>query len=513
MRTLNSAKNLASSLGITLIMTLLGFITRKVFVDNVGVEYLGLNGLLQNILGLMTLLEGGFATSVVYNLYKPLAEDDRPKILALLQLYRKVYRYIACGIIVFAICLYPFIGYFIKGGDNLEYVSVVYFLFLFNSVVGYFTAYKWSIINASQQNYKLTAINLAYQVGLSLAKLAILYYTKNYILYLFVEALFGVGYNICIVWKANQLFPYIKTKEKYLLDTATKTNIITNMKALFINKIGGFFMHSTDNIIISAFVGIATTGLYSNYTLITKTVGGIVNQSLNSFSESVGNLIASESSEKIYEVFKTTFFVNFLVVSIPVVVLHNTITPFITWWLGEEYLMGYTTLCVILLNFYIDTMRSTALTFKTKAGIFVKDRYTPLLQGIINLVLSYVFVRYWGLPGVLFATTISILSIGFWQFPRLCYKYVFHQPLWNYFRQYIVYTIVAAVAFALSLFICRLIVVENALLQTLLNGFLSLVIVLLVYYVAFCRTPQYHQLMSYVRIIMPVFFGERDGKA
>ena len=207
MRTLNSAKNLASSLGITLIMTLLGFFTRKVFVDNVGVEYLGLNGLLQNILGIMTLLEGGFATSVVYNLYKPLAEDNRPKILALLQLYRKVYRYIALGIILFALCLYPFIDLFIKDGENLEYVSIVYFIFLFNSVVSYFTAYKWSLVNASQQNYKLTAINLVYQVGLNLAKLAILYYTRNYILYLIVEALFGVGLNICIVWKTNQLFP------------------------------------------------------------------------------------------------------------------------------------------------------------------------------------------------------------------------------------------------------------------------------------------------------------------
>ena len=126
MRTLNSAKNLASSLGITLIMTLLGFFTRKVFVDNVGVEYLGLNGLLHNILGIMTLLEGGFATSVVYNLYKPLAEDDRPKILALLQLYRKVYRYIAVGVVVFALCLYPFIDLIIKDSENLEYISIVF---------------------------------------------------------------------------------------------------------------------------------------------------------------------------------------------------------------------------------------------------------------------------------------------------------------------------------------------------------------------------------------------------
>ena len=503
MRTLNSAKNLASSLGITLIMTLLGFFTRKVFVDNVGVEYLGLNGLLQNILGIMTLLEGGFATSVVYNLYKPLAEDDRPKILALLQLYRKVYRYIALGIIFFALCLYPFIDVFIKGGENLEYVSVVYFIFLFNSVVNYFTAYKWSIINASQQNYKLTTINLIYQVGLNLAKLGILYFTKNYILYLVVEALFGVGLNIGIVWKANQLFPYIRTKEKYLLDVATKTNIITNMKALFINKIGGFFMHSTDNIIISAFVGVASIGLYSNYTLITGTIGNVVNQALNSFSESVGNLIASESSEKVYEVFKTTFFVNFLLAYVPVIILHNTINPFIAWWLGEEYLLGYATLCIILFNFYINTMRNTALTFKTKAGIFVKDRYTPLLQGIINLALSYIFVQYWGLPGVLFATSLSILSIGFWQFPRLCYKYVFHQSLWNYFSRYIVYSLVGILTLVLSLGLCRLVSLDNALLQTLFNAVISIVTLLMVYYIAFHRTVQYRQLILYVQNVLP----------
>lgn len=503
MRTLNSAKNLASSLGITLIMTLLGFFTRKVFVDNVGVEYLGLNGLLQNILGIMTLLEGGFATSVVYNLYKPLAEDNRPKILALLQLYRKVYRYIALGIIVFALCLYPFIDLFIKDGENLKYISIVYFIFLFNSVVGYFTAYKWSIINASQQNYKLTTINLTYQVGLNLTKLAILYFTKNYILYLVVEALFGLGLNYAIVRKANHLFPYIKTKQKYALDTPTKSNIITNMKALFINKIGGYFMHGTDNIIISAFVGVASIGLYSNYTLLTGTIRSIVNQVLNSFSESVGNLIASESSDKVYEVFKTTFFVNFLVASIPVIILHNTITPFISWWLGEKYLLGYATLCVILFNFYIDVMRSTALTFKIKAGIFVKDRYTPLFQGVINLILSYIFVQFWSLTGVLLATSISILSIGFWQFPRLCYKYVFHQSLWKYFQKYSLYSVVAFIALCVSVYLCGLLFVENFFMQALSNALISAMTIIVIYYVSFYKTQQYSYLQRYVHQIFP----------
>lgn len=504
-RTLNSAKNMASSLGISLIMILLGFVTRKVFVDNVGVEYLGLNGLLQNILGIMTLLEGGFATSVVYNLYKPLADDDRPKIVALLQLYRKVYRYIALGIVAFALLLYPFLDIFLKDAKNLEYVTVVYFIFVFNSVIGYLAAYKWSIINASQQTYRLTAINLTYQVGLNLAKLAILYYTKNYILYLVVEALFGVGLNIAFVRKANALFPYIRTKTKYMVEDGVKKNIVSNMKALFINKIGGYFMHSTDNIVISTFVGVGVVGLYSNYTLLTGTITSLANQVLNSFSESVGNLIASETKDKVYEVFRTVFFVNFLTASIPIILMFNTLNPFVRWWLGPEYVLGRATVYIIFLNFYIDIMRSSALTFKVKAGIFRADRWTPFMQGVLNVVLSLWFVHMWGITGVLLATGLSILSIGFWQFPRLCYKHIFKRPLWAYFRAYLCYTAVGAVALALSCGLCSLTPAADGLLEVLQNFFITGVVTAAVYYAFFRRTEPYRQLLVYVRAIVPGF--------
>lgn len=498
MRALNSAKNLISSLGITLTMILLGFLTRKVFVDNIGVEYLGLNGLLQNILGVMALLEGGFATSVVYNLYKPLAENDHPKIIALLQLYKKVYRYIALGICCCALIIYPFLDIFLKDAESLSYVSVVYFIFLFNSIVQYFTAYKWSIINASQKLYKLTTINLVYQVGLNITKLVILYYTQNYILYLVIESIFGIGLNIAIIKTANRLFPYLLTNKKYEVDLPTRRNITMNMKALFLHSVGGYFMHSTDNIVISSFVGVSVVGLYSNYSLILGTIGNMVGQILNSFSEGVGNLIAIESSEKVYHVFQTIFFVNFLVVSVPVIIIHNTITPFIQWWLGHEYILGYTTMCVILINFYINHMRNSALTFKTKSGIFVKDKYTPLLQGIINLVLSLIFVQYWGLTGVLIATAISILSIGFWQFPRLIYKYTFHKPLRNYFQMYLFYTIVGCCTLYISFYFCQFNNTQNLFIHTILNGLISVGCILLFFYLSFHRTTVFKELQVYI---------------
>lgn len=480
----------------------LGFFTRKVFVDNVGLEYLGLNGLLQNILGLMTLLEGGFATSVVYNMYKPLAEDNRPKILALLQLYKRVYRWIALGIAVFSICLYPFIGYFLKDASQLSYVGLIYFIFLFNSIIGYFSAYKWSLINASQQGYKLTTINLVYQIGVSISKLAILYFTRNYILYLVVEALFNVIYNIAVVKRADQLFPYVKDKNKYSLDNETKHSIFTNIKALFINKVGGYFMHSTDNIIISAFVGVASVGLYSNYTLITGLIKSLVNQALDSYSESVGNLIASESTDRVYSVFTSCFFVNFLIVSIPVIILFNVLTPFVDWWLGSEYRLANITVWIILLNFYLDSIRATALTFKMKAGIFVNDRWTPFFQGLINLLLSLLLVKKWSIMGVLLATSISILSIGFWQFPRLCYKFIFRKPLWDYFKRLCFYTSVFIISLVISHLICGLIVVDNCFIRLLINLMVTITITSVIYYFCFHRQKVFQDLCVYINSLI-----------
>lgn len=258
-------------------------------------------------------------------------------------------------------------------------------------------------------------------------------------------------------------------------------------------------MHSTDNIVVSAFIGVGIIGLWSNYTLLTTTVNSFVTQTLNSFSESVGHLIASESKQKVYEVFKTIFFVNFIVVSIPVILMWATLSPFISWWLGSEYELSSVIVGIVLINFYINGMRSSALTFKTKSGIFVKDRWTPLLQGLINLVLSLLLVQRFGLSGVLVATGISILSIGFWQWPRLCYKYVFDQPLRKYFAHYGAYTAVGVLALLLSMWVCSLVTIDSELLNVVWRGVSSLVVVLAVYWLAFGRSDECRDLVGHIK--------------
>jgi O-antigen/teichoic acid export membrane protein len=511
MRTENTRKNLLTGIATTLAMTLLGFFTRRVFVDSVGIEYLGLNGLLTNILAAVSLIEGGFGTSIVFNLYKPLADGNRERIIALVQLYRRVYRLIAAGVLLTGLAIWPFLEVFIKDGEGLRYVSVVFFIFLFNSLVPYFSAHKWALINADQKQWRLAGINLGYQIGLSLAKLAILYFTRNYILYLVVEAIFALGLAAAVALRANRLYPFIVTRTRHRVDPATRRMITRNTGALFLHSLGGYMAHSTDNIVISSFVSVSMVGLYANYTLISSYVNTLLTQALESFSAGVGNLVATESSGRVYAVFRTIFLVNFLVISIPVIVLANIITPFITWWLGSEYVLGRATVVVILLNLFIFGMRSSALTFKVRSGIFVQDRFSPLIQGVVNLALSLWWVQLWGITGVLAATTVSVLAVGFWQYPRLIYKYTFHRPLREYFARYAIYTALALVALGVSRWVCGFFahsgiwaIVERALVSLVVSG--------IIYWIFLHRTVEMRSLTSdYLKPIITNMFGYKKN--
>lgn len=499
MRSLNSLKNIGTSIGTTIILAALGFFTRKIFVDSLGEEYLGLNGLLLNIIGMLSLVEGGIGTSIVYNLYKPLAEHNEPKIIALVQLYRRIYRYIALGVFLLSLCIYPFLDVLIKDGDNLSYVSIVYFIFVFNNLIGYLMADKWSLINSDQKQYKLAGYNLACQIGLNLVKIAILYYFKNYILFLAVEFFFTLGYNLLVIKKVNKLYPYVNTKIKYSIDQATKQNIITNVKALFLYSIGGYLLHSTDNIIISAYVGIGIVGFYSNYTLIVGQLKSLTKPIFAGVKDSVGNLVASEGEDKQHTIFNVLYMINFCLVSFVVVLIYNTINPFISWWLGVEYLLPQYIVAIICINYFVDEIRSSIMTFKTVSGIFDADKYVVFLTAVINLIISLTLVHSLGLAGVLLGTSISMLLTASWNWPRLVYKYTFKRSPKIYYIKYIIFAIVTLVLCLFTTYINDLFFVCDGrynFVTILMRGIICTLICFVIYLLMFVKTQSFKYLMT-----------------
>lgn len=496
MRTKNSIKNISISIFSQIIMIILGFLTRKIFLDSLGSEYLGVNGLLTSVISMLGLAESGIGISIIYNLYKPLAENDEEKVIALVQLYKKLYGILAIIIFGLSLVLYPFIGKLIKDGESIKYLGIVYFIFVVKNIISYLNAHKWSLINADQKAYVIAKYNLIFQVVTTIAKIIVLVYTKNYILYLLIEALIFIVQNIYNGKVVEKHYSYIKTKKKYTVDNHVKSNIITNVKALFLHSIGSYCVFGTDNILISAFINIKTVGLYSNYSLITTQVNTLIAPIISGLESSIGNLIATESEEKSYEIFKVTYLINFWVYSLSVIALWNLMEPFISWWIGPEYLIDKLTVIVILVNLYINGLRSSIGTFKTKAGLFTQDKYMPLIEAVINLGVSIVLVRYLGLAGIFIGTTISTLSIVFWNVPRIAYKHVFKRNVLEYFILYGFYVVLTLGVGWVSTILCSSLVSGYTFMSLIARGIICVTLPNIVYILVFWKNKEFRYVLG-----------------
>lgn len=493
MRTVNSIKNIYISVVTQIIITLLGFLSRKVFLDSLGTEYLGVNGLLTNVLSMLSLVEGGIGASITFNLYKPLAEKNEEKVIALVQLYKKLYGILAIAIFILSLSLYPFLGYLMNEDSKIPFIGVIYFIFVMKNMISYLNAHKWSLINADQKGYVLAKYNLIFNVLTTISKIIVLLITHNYILYLIIEAIIFIIQNLWNGKVVNERYPYLKNKQKYYVDEDTKNNLITNVKALFLHNIGSYCVFGTDNILISSLISIKAVGLYSNYTMITGQLSSLLTSFLNGVGASVGNLIAAESKAKVYEIFKIVNLVNFWIYSFCVIFLFNLLEPFIDWWLGTGFLLDRLTFIIILINFYITGMRSSINMFKGKAGIFSADKYVPLIEAAINLSMSLILVKYFGLAGIFLGTTISSLLIPVWTQSKITYNMVFNKSVLSYFRIYLWFILLTLITGLITTLVCHL-VPWSGFFALVIKGIICVVIVNAVYFIIFFKTSEFKYL-------------------
>ncbi|MGL4669998.1 MAG: lipopolysaccharide biosynthesis protein, partial [Cetobacterium sp.] len=355
---------------------------------------------------------------------------------------------------------------------------------------------KFSLLNADQKNYMIVKRNLIYQLLLSIVKIIILYFYKNYIMFLLVEIFMLIIQNIDNSRVVDRIYPYIKTKDNYKIDLETKKNIIKNVKAMFLHNVGSYCVFGTDNLLISYFINVSTVGIYSNYSMLIFQVNNLAKPVFEGMGASIGNLIATESSEKNYSIFKISYMINFFINSILVICLFNLVETFIQWWLGNNLLLDKFTFIVLLINFYLTGMRASIGMFKSRAGIFHDDRFMPLLESIINLGSSIILVKYFGLAGIFMGTTLSTLSIVFWNVPRLVYKNIFKKSLYLYFKTYFLYAFLTVILCIITSEVIALMTLDNSFVSIVIKGLVSVVLPTIFYCLLFYSTLEFKYLVK-----------------
>lgn len=413
------------------------FFSRRIFLSALGDEFMGLSGTLSNLLNFLNLAELGIGTAIGYLLYKPLFADDRQKINEIIAVFGYIYRQIGfiilgagCVLACFLPLIYP---------DTPFSYGVIYFAYfsmLASSLFSYFLNYKQTLLGADQKNYVVTAYYQCMIIATTLLQMAVAYYTGNYYLWLALGLTCSIAYTILLNWKIRQVYPWLEGKVSQGRKLFKEyPEVMTYTKQLFIHKIAGFVQFQTTPVLVYAFVSLKTVAHYGNYTIIIDKITLFISNLLNSADASVGNLIAEGNRNKILQVFWELQEIRFLIGGCVSFAFWLLTEPFISLWLGEEYLLHHSILLLLIINSFIHNTRWSVEQFIRGYGLFY-DIWAPFAESLIYLTVAIIGGSLWGLPGILLGNTISLLTIiCIWK-PYFLYSKGFKLPVRKYWTRY-----------------------------------------------------------------------------
>ncbi len=450
-RTKKSLRNSVVALSLQIVSLLVGFVSRKIFLDYLGTEILGLNTTVTSLLGFLNLAELGIGAAVSVTLYKPLFDEDRTAIREIVALQGWLYKRIAWFVIAGSavlMCFFPKI--FSKTDLPLWYAYASYAVLLFSSLLGYFYNYKQIVLAADQNDYKIQLSFKTVTICKLVAQaLAVRFFSHPYLWWIGLEAAFAVFSSLSLNRAIFKTYPYLKEK----VDNPgrlrlTYPNVVTKVKQVFFHKIGWFVLNQTSPIIIYAFASLTIVALYGNYLIITNNLAILLTAVFSSMTPSVGNMVAEGNKGLIMKVFRELFSSRFLIVGVCCICTWFLADPFITLWIGPNYLLGRSTLLLIIILFYIAASSQTVEGFLVAYGLF-RDIWSPIVEAILNLGFSILLGHFYGLNGILIGVLIGQVVIRLTWKPIFLFRSGFHEPLRIYLGIYAKHLAAFAVTYLL----------------------------------------------------------------
>lgn len=425
--------------GVSICSIFISFFSRTIFIRYLGEQYLGLNGLFTSILSMLSLAELGIGTSIVYFLYKPLANKDYQQAGILLALYKKVYMIIGAIVLILGLCVYPFIPNLINGAVHLGPVKLYYLMFLFNSVSSYFFAYNRSVLIANQEGYIVSLNDFAFKVVLQIAQIIVLVLTQNFFGYLIAQICSTIASNLVLSKLVNTKYPQIIDKRiKGRISDELATKMKKNVFGNFANKLGYVVVNGIDNIFLSVFVSISAVGLYSNYLMIITSVQSVLLSVSNAVTATIGNIAVSGSESQGLSVFKKHQFVNATLGIFSSTMMYSGVDGFIKLWVGEKYVFAPIITIVIVLNYFVNRLRNSGKVFIEAYGLAWQQRFKPFIEAGLNFAFSLLFVIVLdlGVVGVILSTLVTSLFFATVYEAVIVFKYAFNLNVRYFFEMY-----------------------------------------------------------------------------
>ncbi|MBQ9010235.1 MAG: oligosaccharide flippase family protein [Clostridia bacterium] len=467
---------------------------RTVFLHVLTYEYLGMDRLFADILGLLGLADLGVAEAIIFRLYDPISREDTERVGRLMRFFGRTYHFIALVILMLGSIVCPLLGLLIQDTSEIPKdtnIYLVFMLLLFQSASTYLFSYRLFLLSADQKQNQTNILNTINVFARYTVQMLLLIVTQSYAITLVSGVVVTLLCNwLAGIWAEKQ-YPQVFRSESDL-SKKERGQIYHDMSATFLHKVGGTIVVSTDSILLSRFAGLTVTGVYSNYQMVISGITGLIAASLGALMPSFGNAHVTMKEAERYSVFKKTLFLNFWIAGMTTCCLYNLINDFILLWVRKELFLDEQTVLLLCALFYMQTVRRVSIIYTMSCGLINRDRFRPIVESVLNIFVSILCLKTIGTAGIFLGTIVSNLATVFWREPYLLYRYAFRQKLSDYWKLYTVNLIVTVCAVCLS---ARL---KGMLFEDLLNvadwvicGFLCAFIFQIVHGLVFFRTEGY----------------------
>lgn len=447
-RTRKSILNAEVSMLFYFLSLFVAFFSRKIFLDYLGADFIGLTGTLLSILGLLNLSELGIGLSVSYFLFKPLANGDRERICEIISLLGFLYKRIGQFIIVGGTLVSVFFPLMFNNSNlSLGIIYFAFFSFLGSNAVGYFINYRQTLLSADQKMYLVAIYSQSFNFLKSILQIVLAIYYQN--LYIWVAIEFGAAWVQCGVlnWKINKEYPWLKTdkREGYRL-LKKYPDIIKKTKQIVIHQMKDFLLTKSDEMMIFAFVSLKMVAYYGNYVMIITKLSSLFLTFFSGMTAGIGNLVADSSKKHVKDIFWQLSSAKYLTAGILVFSLSFLINPFIGWWLGEEYQLNGFIVTLFMVNLYIMQTRPIVDMFNHSYGLY-GDVWSAWAEGIINITVTISIALHWGIIGILMGKIVSLFFIVVLWKPYYLFSQGIQEPIATYWKGVVRYYVCFIVAF------------------------------------------------------------------
>lgn len=483
-------RNTVFSVANKIVTILLAFVSRKLFIMFLSEELLGLNSLFADLLGLLNLADMGLGVAVQFDLYKPIAEKNEEKIGRILNAAKRIYNVVGVGMIATGVILSFFIQHLIKENPySLDFLRIVFVINVISSASSYFFVHKRLYLQASEDLHITYTVDTAVNIAGSILRIAAIAIFRNYYVFVLLSALQSIISNFLAAYYCDKRHPFLKQVKGFTKDEMKP--LFRNIKELVPNKISSYVFSNTDNTIISAFIGLSSVTLFTNYNSIVLQLFTMATMLAGIVRSSFGNVLQENGDKSAHMLFLKSYqLLQFFYSSFCGVALICLLDDFVALWYGEKYVVSLAFVVILTLDFFLHSMYQPLSIMLEVLGEFRALKRQEIFSMVVNLVISIGLVFPFGIVGPIFGTFVVDIFTTLFRLYTIVYKN--YRPFFReYVKKYALYAGIFLAEYAGAYLACAALPMPRSIPAFLVKGIICFVVVMGVDVAVFRKSEEF----------------------